>query len=320
MLLTGNPRHIRRTNRNHLERRYDSEQDYRLAFYQGRADGGLHVTGNIGGQILTGHAKFVEVLAEQTLPLEVDNDVDSSESMESLLKPSYEIVVEITAGNGAVTIIRQQLQGRDYPSARSQSRSVSAEFPVVPPLVWLGTDRPESWAHARRYSALYRLGGAPLLLNILKEIEPRLNSLVVLTNRTEGMLTSVVLEVDIGLAASLPLESMGDGFSSTIAIMSAIGSATGGLCLIDEVENGLHYSLLPQIWRSIAVASDSYNAQVWATTHSYDCISAAFEAFANTPDLLRVHRLERADEGNVAVHSFDHEMLGRALERGLEVR
>ena len=36
--------------------------------------------------------------------------------------------------------------------------------------------------------------------------------------------------------------------------------------------------------------------------------------------MLRVHRLERKPDGNVIIHIFDHEMLGRALEHGLEVR
>lgn len=157
---------------------------------------------------------------------------------------------------------------------------------------------------------------------ILKEIEPRLQSLLILTERSESTKAPsiAVLEVDLGLGQTFPLESMGDGFSSAIAILSAIGASKGGLCLIDEVENGIHYSMHEPIWRAVATAAEQYNTQVWATTHSYDCVNAIHEAFAEVPDALRVHRLDRQEDGVIAIHTFTHAMLGRALERGLEVR
>ncbi len=159
-----------------------------------------------------------------------------------------------------------------------------------------------------------------MLLEVLKEIEPRLQSLVVLTSQDEGFRGTAVLEVDLGLEQLLPLDSMGDGFSSIIAIISAIGAAESGICLIDEVENGIHYSLLTQMWRSAASAAEKYHSQLWATTHSYDCINSIYEAFSDAPGALRVHRLDRKPDGTVAVHTFTHAMLGRALERGLEAR
>jgi energy-coupling factor transporter ATP-binding protein EcfA2 len=200
LLLTGDPRHLRRINRSRLERRpLDPEQDYHLAFYHRNTEAGLEVTGNIDGHVLRAQAKIVEVIGEETLPLEFDSDSDPSESIKSLLQPGSEIVVEIEAGNGARATIRQPLRGRVASVRRSHQRLISSAFPTIPPLVWLGTNRAEAWAHARRYSDLYRTGGAPLLLDILKEIEPRLNSLLILTDRAETGPSGAVLEVDIGL-------------------------------------------------------------------------------------------------------------------------
>lgn len=322
LLLSGDPRHLRRIVRNRMERRpTDLSQDYQLAFYQAHSDDPLLISGTVSGIALSAQAEIREVQGEEALPFDLESDGDASEDVTSLLQPGREIVVEVTANDQAQAIIRQPLQGRSVTAARSQRHFTGISFPDVPPLVWLGTNRAEVWSHARRYSQLYRNGGADILLSILKDIEPRLRSLVVLTmKRDEAFAPTAVLEADLGFDQTLPLDSMGDGFSNVISILSAIGAAKKGLCLIDEVDNGIHYSLLTQLWRSIVSAADVYDSQVWATTHSYDCITAIHEALNDMPDALRVHRLERRTDGAVIVHTFDHAMLGRALESGLEVR
>lgn len=323
LLLSGDPRHLRRLSRSRFERRSpDIENSYRAAFYQSRNGPKLSVIGTIGEVRITSEAFVSEIRGKESSSseFEFDAEEDFSESVNSLLQPDREIVVRVSTSGGAVATIQQPLQGRDALLSRARRLFSGSAFPKLPKLVWLGTNRAEIWAHARRYSDLYRTGGETLLLEILRGIEPRLNALVVLTGRDESTAAPAVLEVDLGLPRLLPLESMGDGFGSIISILSAIGSAENGLCLIDEVENGVHYSLLTQIWRSVLAGAHRYNTQVWATTHSYDCINAIYEAFMEAPEALRIHRLDRAEDGVVTAHTFDHAMLGRALERGLEVR
>ena len=322
LLLSGDPRHLRRSVRNRVERRpTDLSQDYQLAFYQVHSDDPLFVRGTVGGIMLSAKAEIREVDGQEALPFDLEGDSDTSEDVESLLQPGREIVVEVTADGQAKAVARQFLHGPSLIASRSRRQFMGGDFPDIPSIVWLGTNRAEVWSHARRYSDLYRSGGVEILLNVLRDIEPRLRSLVVLTmKRSETFSTAAVLEADLGFDQTLPLDSMGDGFSNVISIVSAIGAAKNGLCLIDEVDNGIHYSLLTQVWRSVVSAADAYNSQVWATTHSYDCITAVYEALNDTPDALRVHRLERRADGRVIIHTFDHAMLGRALESGLEVR
>ena len=57
-------------------------------------------------------------------------------------------------------------------------------------------------------------------------------------------------------------------------IALALENAKDGLLLIDEVENGLHYSVQPDVWRFLFQAATKLNVQVFATTHSYDCIKS----------------------------------------------
>ena len=142
----------------------------------------LVVRGTIGTLTLTTRATISEIRGEETLPLQLESDEEPSQSSESLLQPGYEIIVDVSAENDAHAIIRQPLRGSvEVSLSRPQHRNISQSFPAVPPLVWLGTNRSEAWMHARRYSDLYRIGGAPALLEILKSIEPRILSLQVLT-------------------------------------------------------------------------------------------------------------------------------------------
>ena len=62
------------------------------------------------------------------------------------------------------------------------------------------------------------------------------------------------------------------------------------------------------------------DAQVFATTHSYECITAANEAFtANGPYDLRLYRLELI-KGEIQAVAYDQEILSYAAEMYHEVR
>lgn len=99
-----------------------------------------------------------------------------------------------------------------------------------------------------------------------------------------------------------------------------IGNAPDGVVLVDEIENGLHHSILPKVWRAIGEVAREFNTQVFATTHSRECIVAAHRAFTESEVYdFRLHRLERLKETIRAV-TYDREALEAAIETGLEVR
>lgn len=129
-----------------------------------------------------------------------------------------------------------------------------------------------------------------------------------------------VIHGDIGLPNLVPMPFMGEGIRCVLSIVLAIANAPGGVVLIDEVENGLHYSIMKDVWKAIAVAARQMDVQVFATTHSYECIRAAYEAFtaSGTSD-LRLYRLERINE-EIQVAAYDQETLGYATEMSHEVR
>ena len=92
------------------------------------------------------------------------------------------------------------------------------------------------------------------------------------------------------------------------------------MILIDEVENGLHHSALKGVWENLNRLSQRFNVQVFATTHSYESMVAARDAFnASEQDDLHIHRIQRRD-GKLMAVTYPFEALDYTLTYGAEVR
>ena len=127
------------------------------------------------------------------------------------------------------------------------------------------------------------------------------------------------MHADVGLTRMIPIALLGEGSQRLCSLVLAIGQASGSLALVDEIDTGLHYSLLRDMWKVVARATREFDVQLFATTHSFECMTAAYEAFADSPEDFSMHRLERVN-GEIVCKSFGHESLGTALELGFEVR
>jgi hypothetical protein len=153
------------------------------------------------------------------------------------------------------------------------------------------------------------------VLPALQILEPRLERLSLLPLAGQS-----VIHGDIGLPRLVPMPFMGEGMRRVLSIVLAIANAPGGVVLIDEIENGLHYSVMKDVWKAIAVAARQMDVQVFATTHSLECVLHAHEAFSEGDVYdLRLYRLDRLN-GEISVLDYDKQMIETALDTGLEMR
>lgn len=83
--------------------------------------------------------------------------------------------------------------------------------------------------------------------------------------------TGIVIGMD-GSSGRLPLGSLGDGMKRLLAIAVALSCSQGGALFIDEIDAGFHYSVMRDLWRLIIHTAIANKVQVFATTHSLDCI------------------------------------------------
>jgi len=168
---------------------------------------------------------------------------------------------------------------------------------------------------AERFGKLQLQGKENVLLKVLQLIEPRLCSLKVVFFADEP-----IIHGDIGLKRLLPLPVMGEGMVRLFNLLLHIGNAPDGVVLLDEIENGIHHSMLAKIWGVIGEVAREFNTQVFATTHSLECIIAAHKAFQEQGIYdFRLHRLDRSKD-TIKVVTYDQEALETSIETGLEVR
>lgn len=123
-----------------------------------------------------------------------------------------------------------------------------------------------------------------------------------------------------GGPAPVPLRRLGEGMTRLFALALAMVNAKGGVLLIDEIETGLHRATLNRMWPFLFTLAERLDVQLFATTHSWDCISSFAAAAKVTPeDDAALIRLERKGNDIVAVH-YDEKTLAIATEQGIEVR
>jgi len=101
------------------------------------------------------------------------------------------------------------------------------------------------------------------------------------------------------------------------AFWKPISSTPNGVVLIDEIENGLHHSILPKVWKVVDTAAKQFNAQIFATTHSFECVEAAHEALG--ADSFLLHRLEVSATENRCV-TYESAAIAATLKHDLEFR
>lgn len=117
----------------------------------------------------------------------------------------------------------------------------------------------------------------------------------------------------------LSLQSFGEGILRLFEILLSLVNAKNGILLIDELENGLHYKIHPQVWDLIFRLSKKLNVQIFATTHSWDCIRGFKAAWREDLDAGTFFRLDvKVDK--VKPTYYDPEVLNDALRLDIEVR
>lgn len=148
-------------------------------------------------------------------------------------------------------------------------------------------------------------------INFLKDIRPLSSA------RVED--TRVPFVVLSGSTEKYRLSTMGDGINRVLTIILSLLNSRGGILLIDEFENGLHYSVQQELWKLISSLASQLDVQVFATTHSNDCIKSFLLATKDSGD-SRLIRLEKRESGEVAVVYDEADELDYIAENDIEIR
>ena len=130
---------------------------------------------------------------------------------------------------------------------------------------------------------------------------------------------SIVLGFEAG-APRLPIGSYGDGMRRLLALSLSLVRAAKGFLLIDEIDTGLHWSVMEEMWKLVVETAKKSSIQVFATTHSLDCIlglASLLKTQHHLRDAVAIQKIERGIDRSV---SFDAEAIITATDLGVELR
>jgi len=123
-----------------------------------------------------------------------------------------------------------------------------------------------------------------------------------------------------GQSAPVPLKSLGDGATRLFGVALALANSQDGFLVVDEVENGIHYSVQRDFWNMVLRTAHENRVQVFATTHSSDCVKGFAQAAAALGEVEgTLIRLER-DDDQIRAIEYSEDELEVAAEQQIEVR
>jgi len=118
----------------------------------------------------------------------------------------------------------------------------------------------------------------------------------------------------------LELTELGDGTKHIVSILTTLFKSKNGYLYIDEIDNGIYYLMLDRVWEIILKVSKELNVQLFATTHSKECIEsyARVAKRLNEQDITFIELCKR--ESKIKPFVYDYDWFLDEIEQGHEVR
>ena len=122
----------------------------------------------------------------------------------------------------------------------------------------------------------------------------------------------------------LPISLYGDAIIRATTVILKLINNNHNILLIDEIENGIHYTNQKEFWKTLFRLSEELETQIFATTHSWEMIKAFADVGLEKPEIEKAgayFELARSQKNNKIIGiKRDLETLNYALEHGKGVR
>ncbi|MDE6854169.1 MAG: ATP-binding protein, partial [Muribaculaceae bacterium] len=234
--------------------------------------------------------------------------VEASKSDSSRMPKSYGFASSFTDGDNSVVYKSQILVDAEDTTKARMSEDDRYEERLTARFV---SSRTPSKLDLTDYKIVVENKEEKAIVDILRIIEPRV---------VDVQLVGEEFLVDIGEDRRFPVNIMGDGFVKIFNVILSIYYCSGGILIIDEIDNGFHYSVMQKLWKAIYSACERLNVQLFASTHSYDMIKAFAGVFADDAHSVAACKLIRTADDEIKTLCYDVAQLGYSLEQDIEMR
>lgn len=141
----------------------------------------------------------------------------------------------------------------------------------------------------------------PYVIDALKIIQPDISQLATVMNTPSNSHGGIKAKLN-NIKKPVPLGSMGDGIWRMLGLALSLVNAKDGTVLIDEIDTGLHHSVMTKMWELVFITAKRLNVQIFATTHSQDCIQSLAGVIQQenyTDKDVSIQRLEQGREESI---------------------
>ncbi len=134
----------------------------------------------------------------------------------------------------------------------------------------------------------------------MRILDPNIESVRILTGASWSGTTYSKGGILVGMKGQktlVPLGSMGDGVWRMMVLAASLAFTQGSCLFIDEIDTGLHYSVLADMWKLVITQAVASNIQVFVTTHSWDCIEGLSLFCQRQPEMMNevaIHKIDRS--------------------------
>lgn len=228
----------------------------------------------------------------------------------------------ISPQSGAMQQIQFTWKRRDYPAVISEPKLTNSGLQYDTksieffPCIWFSPgsgETPED--NAKRFSTLDKIGTVQHVIDVISREFNYIDSLSVGYHAGTPMVFASIK----GNSRKMPIPLVSDGVNRLLGICLGIANTKSGMILIDQVEDGFHHSLLPSIWKSIYSLASYYDVQIFASTHSAECLRAMAPTLKEHEDDFSLLRASKIENG-CTIDSLPGKYLETALEQNFEVR
>jgi AAA domain, putative AbiEii toxin, Type IV TA system len=158
-------------------------------------------------------------------------------------------------------------------------------------------------------------GSESKILDLLKKVDANIDEVRVLTLQKEP-----ALYFKYKGAGLLPVSAFGDGIRRVLTLALAVPRASKGILLIDEIEIGLHVSMLSRVYSWLVEACHTYDVQLFVTTHSLEAVDALLEADQTAEEDTIGYQLRRLSNETKVKRFGEGDLRRLREERGLDLR
>ncbi len=245
----------------------------------------------------------------------VESEDTGIRRLQPINEDEYELYGNPVSGLAVQNGLQKTIFRLDRPNSPNQERLEAEQIPNI----LVSANGLEQREIDRLWAKIALTSLEDEVTKALQIVSSQVERLTVVNDLTNSYASSTIVKMQ-SEEEPLPLRSLGDGMNRVFGISLALVNAKDGFLLVDEIENGIHYTVLFGLWKLILELARRLNVQVFATTHSWDCIKAFQEATIEDQQAEgMLIRLENRNNRVVPV-LVDEKALEIVTNRDLEVR